>query len=151
MIQPLTNKACRYVCMHMRESDKRTIFPFLYSEDLKYFAHSRYANRGSAWSASRDGVVCAIGGIVPSHPGVGSLWFIGTDKWRCVMVEVTRFARDLIARLMIRGPYHRIEAACLASDQRAIDYARTLGFSQESIMVNLGKNREDYCRMALTK
>ena len=146
MIGGLTPGGLEFVLGNLRDADEAEMRATVYQGSAEATAKLVAGVPGPKWEAraDSDGEPVAVGGFVPTWPGVGSGWMVGTDRWDEVVVEVTRaMKRHILPSLDARG-VHRIECRAMAANTAAIRWLDMLGFKREAVIAQFGQGREDF-------
>lgn len=105
------------------------------------------AELGTAMTTFIHGRPMAITGIVQFWNGVGELWSIFDDELRLKPATMLRTGKsycDIAMRYLL---LHRLQITVRTDDNRAINYAKHLGFDTESILRKYGPDGIDYLLM----
>lgn len=116
-----------------------------------------FASRiGPKWAAVKtDGQPVAVGGLNMVIPGVWQDFLLSTDEcWNSYAKSVTRFCKDIVAKLLASGEARRIQAVTLASNTHIRGWYALIGMQYEGTMRAYGPQGEDavmYARTGETK
>jgi hypothetical protein len=77
-----------------------------------------------------DGRIIFCCGVIPNHPGHGTLWSALSHDSGALMMAVTRRAADFIDTLSFR----RLDALVRAEHEKGHKWMRILGFAQEAVL-----------------
>lgn len=146
MIGGLTPGGLEFVLGNLRREDDLEMRATVYQGSAEATAKLVASVPGPKWEAraNSDGEPVVVGGFVPTWPGVGSGWMVGTDRWDEVVVEVTRaMKRHILPTLDARG-VHRIECRAMAANTASIRWLELVGFKREAVIAQFGQGREDF-------
>ncbi len=140
MIVPLTAEDANVLAFFMREDDAREVLATHYSDYRHEFADA--CMRWGGWCCkTANGIPVAMGGVVEAWPGVGTAWMVATPDLPQHGLEVTRFARKLIADSV---HLHRVQAFSAAFHTVSHAWLEALGFERGPLMRKMGKGGEDF-------
>lgn len=92
-------------------------------------------------------IVC-ICGVTPMWPGVGEIWFVGTNLIKQHRVEFYKIARRGLMFLVNHSRYHRLQCAIISTNDRYEKFVEHFGFKREGVMLKYSPQKEDYIRYA---
>jgi hypothetical protein len=101
-----------------------------------------------SFTATEDGKVVGVGGVVPFWDGVGEAWAIyprDTRRYRFAIYRITKQMINLIER---RYNYRRIEAKAHCGWMAAVSFLIAMGFEIEGRARAYGPDGADYYHMA---
>lgn len=113
---------------------------------LREMIHSQ-SQMGTATTTFLHGKPVAITGIVKLWNGVGELWSLFDEVLRdkpATMLRTGKSYCDISFRYLC---LHRLQITVRTDDNRAIRYAKHLGFETETVMREYGPDRVDYLLM----
>jgi RimJ/RimL family protein N-acetyltransferase len=105
------------------------------------------ADMGTATTVFQHSKPIAIMGVVYFWNGVGELWSLFDEdarKMPMTMLKTGRSYCDIAFRYL---HLHRLQITVRTDDNRAINYARHLGFDTEATLKEYGPDRVDYLLM----
>ena len=89
-IVPATIRDVTWIAANLREQDRAEIAE-VYPGSLTALAIGLVLGSTAAWVARLGSDPVGALGIVDIHPGIGSGWAFGTNRFRRVVPELTRF------------------------------------------------------------
>jgi hypothetical protein len=126
--------------------DQREVTLVAKGDQLKYMAASQAA-MGTAVTAFMHGRPIAVFGVVRIWDGVGEMWSMFDNQAREFHVTMVRGGR-MFCDIAIRYLHlHRLQITVRTDDIRAMRYAKSVGFEQESVMRKFGPDKVDYLLM----
>lgn len=141
----LTGEDALYVAQRMRENDAREVYATRWDETPWRFAVDCAGLPGVSWCALLDGEPVVIGGVALHQPGIGQAWMVGTDKFSRVAVKLTRFSRDIIARMLRDDSgINRIQAFSAAFHEESHAWLKAVGLNAVAPLPKYGKDGEDF-------
>jgi len=105
------------------------------------------AELGTAMTIFLQGKPIAITGVVYFWNGVGELWSLFDESARTkpsTMLRTGKSYCDIAIRYL---HLHRLQITVRTDDNRAINYAKHLGFTTEATLKEYGPDRVDYLLM----
>lgn len=151
MIEPLDIAAAHYIAERMREIDWREVSATAWHDSRAAFAAECLRWPGPKFVVRTGAEVPVVmGGLALHTPGVATAWAVGTDNWRRVAVEATRYARQAVEQLLADGVVHRVQALSAVFHEPSHRWLRLCGLRRESTVVAYGRNREDFYMYAIT-
>jgi RimJ/RimL family protein N-acetyltransferase len=105
------------------------------------------ADMGTAMTTFLHGKPIAVTGVVYFWNGVGELWSLFDEDARTKTSTMLRTGKsycDIAVRYL---HLHRLQITVRTDDNRAINYARHLGFNTEATLKEYGPDRVDYLLM----
>jgi hypothetical protein len=80
-----------------------------------------------------DGKVVACVGVTPKHPGVGEAWGLFAPEISGPLgFSIARIVVENLAALVKRKEFRRIQATCVAKDEREGAFLEALGFDRQA-------------------
>lgn len=147
---PITLTAVEYVCLNMREIDRREVYgmrthddPFLLAKEI-----IAVAPFGRVAIAEHEGRPAAIIGVTPLWPGVWSAWAFGTDEWDRVAIKLTRHALRVLKPFLLERGAHRMQCESRIGHSDAHRWIQALGARPESVLRGYGRDGTDYVQFA---
>lgn len=105
------------------------------------------AENGTAMTTFLHGEPIAVTGVALLWNGVGELWSLFDEKIRnnpATMLRTGKSYCDIAIRYL---HLHRLQITVRTDDERAIRYAKHLGFNTECVMQKYGPDKIDYLLM----
>jgi hypothetical protein len=141
--------ALEYICLNMREEDKREVYA-LRSHDnpilLASEAHSLVKNCGRGrigWHKGRPAAVCAF---TEQWKGTWEVWMFGTDEFRNVAVDMLRWFRKEAVEILSEREGRRLHCDSAAYHEEAHRMIRATGAIEEARFKRYGKDGDDFIR-----
>ncbi|WP_271896307.1 hypothetical protein [Candidatus Phyllobacterium onerii] len=153
-LQPITRSDLDYVCLKLRESDKREIFGIRSHDNPLWIAAETLcvASYGKAAIAFYDGKPAAVIGVSPKPwPHVWDAWAYGTDDFNKVGLSLTRYALKVLKPYLLARQVHRLEAPSRMDHSQAHSWLRALGATDEAILRSYGRDGADYVMFSWTR
>jgi hypothetical protein len=130
--EQLSLAASVHIVQNMREQDRECLSLLTDGLTNESFAVNRWQTPGAAWHLMQDGEPVCMGGIAQQVPWVGVAWMVTSeritpDSWK----KLIRFSRKVFTNA--HKDIQRIEAYVLGGWTQAERYAKSLGFTLESI------------------
>jgi hypothetical protein len=113
---------------------------------LKYMV-AQQASMGTAVTAFLYGRPIAVFGVVYIWNGVGEMWSMFDNQARTFHVTMVRGGRIFTDIAMRYLHLHRLQITVRTDDNRALRYAKSIGFETESTMRKFGPDKVDYLLM----
>lgn len=146
MIKIATNEDVTYVAQRMRPHDKAERLALSHGEDV-IAAATRFLDMPHLAVTVWKGTPIAVIGVVFPHPGVASTIFFATDQFRHVALATTRFIRRKLFPILLSTGIHRLQVCSMRASSRASSHewiTRCFGAEREAVLVEYGRNREDF-------
>lgn len=141
---PFDPDAALHVARNMREADRREIFATRYGDDPDPVVADLAQVPGFSWVAVRDGEPCAVIGARPIWPTVWGVYAFGTDRWRDVVISLTRHVRRFMVPAIEHAGARRAICYSHAEHREAHAWLRALGATEEIPHPAWGRNGEDF-------
>ena len=106
---------------------------------------------GPSATAFANGKPVAVFGFVSIWKGVAEAWLIADSGARHLPVTLTRYGKAAQDIAMISMGLHRLQITVRNTDNRAVKWARAIGYEQECVMRKYGPDQVDYLLMARYK
>lgn len=106
---------------------------------------------GMANSVFIDGEIAAVGGVIPLYRGVGTLWSYISDRMRGHGMELVKFLRREIPKVMDNLGMHRLHVTVQCHLDEYVRFSHLLGFKTESIMEAASPDGRDMYMMAIVR
>jgi hypothetical protein len=150
LIGGLTQYGLEFVLGNLRDADEAEMRATVYQGSAEATAKLIASVPGPKWEAraDKDGEPVAVGGFVPTWPGVGSGWMVGTGRWDEVIIEVTRAMKQHILPALDARGVHRVECRAMEANVASIRWLEMLGFKREAVIAQFGQGREDFVLLA---
>ena len=151
MITDITYNAIEYVCLNMREADKREILAMQDSDNLLLlasFAHAGISNRGRGKVAWVGGKPAAVAAFTEEWPGVWYVWMFGTADFKAAAIPLLRWVKREASEILSVCNGHRLHCDSMADHTEAHRMIQAMGGVKECTLRKLGKGGEDYIRFA---
>jgi hypothetical protein len=137
-----------FVTEKMRAKDHEEIFATRTGYDPVAIANEvMFAgeHKGVAFIAynSDEQPVCVFGGY-QKWQGVWDMFMFATDEFQTVAIEVTKFMKQRLIKMILATGAHRAECMSLATHKEAHQWLEFFGFSDEGVRRCWGKNKEDF-------
>lgn len=138
-----------YVCMNMREEDKREIFALRAHDSplqLAAEAHAAIKNLGRGrlgWWQGRPVAACAF---TESWPGCWEIWMFGTSDFKNVAIEMVRWFRKEANDILSICAGRRLQCDSMATHEEAHKLIKAAGGIEEARFHAYGKGGEDFIR-----
>lgn len=139
------------VADNMREADAKEIYATMHQEMCNPESLARFimscADRGMAFVAvNSDKQPVAIFGAREKWPKVWSVFMFATDEFQSVGLEVTRFIKRRLIRMIANTGAHRADCHSAADHVWAHRWLEMLGATRTHEEKKYGKGGEDfYC------
>lgn len=149
MLTDLEYTPLEYVCMRMRETDKREIYalrPHDNALQLACEAHALIRNSGRGmvgWANGRPAAVCAF---TESWPGMWEVWMFGTDDFKNCAIEMLRWFRKEANVILSERLGRRLQCDSAAYHEEAHKMIKALGGLEECRFRAYGKHGDDFIR-----
>ena len=156
VLRPYDYYACEYLCLSLREQDRREIFnlrPYDEAVLLAQECHHWFSDTGNrcriAW---HDGRPAGLLGLVCVYPQVWEAIAFGTNAFRRVAVALARWGRHEARAVLAAGLGHRLQATARLEHAESLKYIQALGGAAEGPPARcLGKDGGDYQRFVWLK
>jgi hypothetical protein len=133
-----------HICENLRERDRAEIFATRWTDDPHTLAEDTWRLREFAWMAFRDNEPVAVIGAAMLHPTLWTIFAYGTDKWRRVIVTLTRHANNFMKPAFTNSGATRVQCHALETHDDARKWLRSCGMREESVHKNYGKAGETF-------
>lgn len=155
MLDEITLPALEYICLNMRDVDKREIYNILDHDNpiiLAYQAHYVAVSKGRGRIAWHNGRPTAFIAFTEERPTVWTVSMFGTDDFRNVAFECMRWARSTAADLINERNGRRLYCDSHIDHDEAHRFLTALGAVHEGPpMRHFGKDGSDYIRFVWIK
>lgn len=153
---PVDLGSLEYICLHLREQDRREIYnirdydnPMMLAWETFAMTNAPRARSTVAWA---DGKPVAFIALVSPWPMVWEAVAYGTDDWRKVAIDLMRWGRNTVRDILDSGEGHRLQAQSHEDHVDAHKFLRALGASEEYPPMTLyGKSGATYRRFVWLK
>ena len=102
------------------------------------------AQYGFAITCFLNGEAVACFGCAPLWSGVGEMWAVIGDQARTKPIAMTKIGRAFADICKLSMGLHRLQITVKTSDNRAISWARAIGFISECTMQAYGDDKSDF-------
>lgn len=102
---------------------------------------------GDTISAIVGDDVVAIFGVFIMWPGVAEAWSLFDSKARRYRIAMSKGALAFFDIITILNDLHRVQITVKKNDERAVAWAKFLGFTSEGLMKAYSADKEDYYMM----
>ena len=133
--------ASDYFDLEPRTDDDNMIF--LGQADHEQIANI-YEKHTDSFTIHDDDTIIAIGGIYALWRGVGASYFIASNKLLEYPFFVAKKTKIEFHRIIKERDYHRVQSPVRTDNPQAIRFVEWLGMSRESLMKELGENKENF-------
>ena len=99
------------------------------------FAMAQINAQGPGWTGFAEGRIIGACGIRPMWPGTGEAWGIFSPLLYKYRFSAVKYIRRGMTMLIENQGLQRVQATINASNPRALSFAKTLGFTEEGLMV----------------
>lgn len=148
----ITFDAVLYIAMHLREANKREIFPLRASDSayaLAWEVHSVLNSRGRGQIAWHNGKPAVLVGVYEPWPTVWGLMMFGTDDFARGAIPALRWLQHTMRDLVDNHGARRLQSETRDGDEEAERFFLRLGARKEGPpMRGYGKDGEAYQRYA---
>jgi hypothetical protein len=118
-------------------------------QDYKPLLVDRLLKSTVAYTLMDDQTPIVCGGLWLFWPGMGELWFHGSDESTRHAVPVFRHTKRLVTSWIKEYAIFRLQLTIDASFIASYRFAEALGFTLESRMPRYGPNQETFLRYVL--
>lgn len=149
MLTDIDILSVEYICLNMREDDKREILAMRPHDSqvmLAWEAYHMIRNNGRGRIAWHDGRPAALAAFTEAWPGHWNVWMFGTKDFRAAAVPLIRWIRDEAREILSVCKGLRLECDSIADHDEAHKMIRALGGKAESEMRNYGKGGETFIK-----
>lgn len=150
MLTELDLISTEYICLNMREADRRELLAQRAHDSAIHFAWEAYhgikANgRGRiAWHKSKPAALAALTEI---WPGRFQVWMFGTDDFKAAAIPLLRWFRKEAADILTVVKANRLDCDSIADHHEAHAMIEAMGGVKDGpVMRRYGKNGEDFQR-----
>jgi hypothetical protein len=148
IVRGLAEEPTRYIVGRLRQIDRKEIFATREDTDeehllfdLMYVAEKP----GLHFTAfAGDGEPVAVFGYSRLREGVATLFAFGTDRWKEVVLSMTKVILRVIFPTLTDEGYHRADCAALKERADTAKWLPFLGLSCEAVLAGFGSQREDF-------
>jgi hypothetical protein len=148
LLLPFYEPLAMHVARNMRPSDREEVMATRYGDDPSALVEDIAQVPGFSWVALRDDEPCAVIGAQPLWPGVWSVYAFGTDRWRSVVLLLTRHVRRFMIPGLVDHGAHLAFCWSHAAHTEAHAWLKTLGAAEEAPLPAWGRGREDFVLFA---
>jgi RimJ/RimL family protein N-acetyltransferase len=92
--------------------------------------------------------ILAVGGVHTLWEGVGECWIMLSKSGRKKPFTVAKYTFVLFDNMISQENIIRLQASIASTDDKALKFAKWLGFEFEGIMRKYGPDGDDYYRVA---
>lgn len=150
MLREIDLPSLDYICLNMREVDRREVFNVVDHDNpimLAYQAHYIGVTKGRGRIAWFDGKPAAYIAFSEDRPTVWTVSMFGTDAFRNVAFECMRWARETAADLIDNRNGRRLQCDSHIDHHEAHKFLRALGAEPEGPPMEFyGKDGSSYQR-----
>lgn len=149
MLTDIDYNSLEYICIHMRECDRREIFALRpHDSELQLaaeaFAMIRGQGRGRiAWAKGKP---VAVAAFTENWPGMWEAWMFGTDDFKHGAVDLIRWFRKEANDILSVCEGRRLQCDSSADHHEAHKMIKGLGGVEECRFQCYGKKGEDFIR-----
>lgn len=137
-----------HVAENMRAVDREEIYATRYGESPEDLVDEIATVPGFSWVALRDDEACAVIGARPMWPGVWGVYAFGTDRWKDVVLTLTKHVRRFMLPGLVGHGAHLAICWSHAKHREAHAWLTMLGARPEVSVPGFGRNREDFIMFA---
>lgn len=137
-----------HIAAHMRPADRLELAAIGRTAESSLAASLRAS--AYAWTGMIDGVPVCMFGVAPTSmltPLKGRPWMLGTDALDANAVLFLRRCRPVVAQMMGAFPY--LENFVAASNVKAVEWLRWLGFEVGGDPVEVGLRKVHFLRFSM--
>jgi hypothetical protein len=149
-VKPINKIAVHYICTHLREIDKREIYPLFFFDDPEHLtAATMWAiEHGKGRIIWANGLPAALIGVHPeaNGPSCWRVFAFGTDNWKSAAYLCMRELRKLAREVIRETGAMRMHCDSIEEHTEAHSWIERMGGEVESVMPHYGKNGETYRR-----
>lgn len=149
MLTDINYSAVEYLCMKMRDCDRREIFALRpHNSDLQLAADafSLIRNTGRGRIAWHKGLPAGCAAFTENWAGCWEIWMFGTDEFKSVVVELVRWFRKEANEILTVCEGRRLQCDSSADHHEAHKLIKAAGGIEEARFEAYGKNGEDFIR-----
>ena len=149
MLTDLDYISLEFICLNMRDIDKREIYALRNHDNplqLAMEAHAYIRNQGRgriSWVGGKPGAMAAF---TEDWPGVWSVWMFGTDDFRAAAIPLLRWVRSEANDILSVCAGHRLQCDSQAGHDEAHKMIMAMGALPEFTMRRYGKDGSDFVR-----
>lgn len=150
MLTELDLVSTEYICLHMRDCDKREIFalrPHDSPIQLAWEAYHIVKNQGRgriAWHKQKPAAFAAFSEV---WPGRWQAWAFGTEHFTAAAVPLLRWFRNEAREILTVCKAHRLDCDSIVDHYEAHKMLRAMGAKEDGPpMRKFGKGGEDFQR-----
>lgn len=144
-----TRNGIEFIACNMRAIDALEVYGLLpFNNPFLLAKHTIDLVNGGGF-----GVMACIGerpaavlGFTELTPRVLTAWAFGTDEFRIVSMQLTKFVMRSLRPALLASPAHRLQADSRFDHVEAHEWLKVLGFREEGMIHRLGKDGADYIR-----
>lgn len=143
-----------YICLNLRDADKREIYSVLPHDNPFLLARHTLAiscSPGGFVTVAHVGRPVAALGFIEHHPGVFDVMAFATNEWPLVVKALTRFVRQELTPALVKAGAHRAQCDSHMDHTNAHRWLKALGFRAECILHRYGKDKSDFIRFTLLR
>lgn len=140
-IVPATIRDVTWIAANLREQDRDEIGE-VYPGSLTALAIGLVLGSAAAWVARIGADPVGALGIVDIHPGIGSGWAFGTNRFRRVVPELTRFCIGEVAPWLVGNGYRRVEVRTAVDHDLSHRWLCGMGFQREALCRRFGRTKD---------
>ena len=150
MLTDITLPDIEYICLHLRESDKREILnmrPHDSPLQLAWESCSAIRNLGRGRIAWYKGRPAGLFAFTESWPGLWEVWMFGTDEFKNVAIDLMRYCRKEANDILTTSNGRRLQCDCAMDHAEAHKLIKAMGAIAEGPpMQAYGKDGSAYQR-----
>jgi len=141
------------VAINMRQKDYEEISALTFCNNKSELAD----HLSRSWSNHATSIVCgtkedgAIAALtyIPTRKGVYNCGLYATNKFQKIHISLTKLIINSIIPVLNKAKAHRIEAQSIDGYTTVHNWLRFLGFKEESVLRNYGRNKENFINFAI--
>lgn len=149
MLTDINYSALEYLCLNMRECDRREIFalrPHDSPLQLSVEAWAMIRNMGRGRIAWYQGRPAGCAAFTESWNGCWEVWMFGTDHFKSVVVDLVRWFRKEANDILTVCEGRRLQCDSIADHEEAHKLIKAAGGIEEARFRRYGKGGEDFIR-----
>lgn len=150
---PISLSRVEYLCLNMRDIDRREIFGLSWHDNPILLAREVVlaASYGHAAVSERNGIPTGIIGCSPIRPGVWTLFAFGTDDWRKSALELSRYGRRVLRPFLEMRSAHRAQCESHIEHSEAHRWLMSMGARNDGVLPGYGRDGSDYIMFSWSK
>lgn len=148
MLTDIDTLSLEYICLNMREGDRKEVFALMEHSDPLRLAHEAahmIRNKGRGRIAWHKGRPAALMAFTEMRPGVWEVWMFGTDDFRACVFALMRWCRKEANDILTVCNGHRLQCHSMAGYTEAHKLIMGMGGKPEGEPLRkYGKGGEDF-------